>query len=587
MTVTLSPTLETVTITYVYDPLYRLMEANYSDGRYFHYTYDSVGNRLSEVKCAILPCTTPVTNTYEYDAANRLIEVNEQEYTWDDNGNLLDDGPNTYTYDAANRLTAFTDGTHTSTYTYSGLGDRLSQTVDSVTTDYALDLNAGLTQVLDDGTNTYLYGNGRIGELQPGGFAYHFGDALGSVRQLTDVAGEVTLAKSYEPFGVVLITDGTGTSTFDYASEQTDYYIKLIYLRSRWLSPDLGRFTSKDMFRDYSRPLTFNGWGYTENNPINFVDPLGLCTNCYVFFFPGLGNEGNTIKGGSPKDIEHGGSVLDNDLGAGEEELVRAIRDKTGAIVRTIYPYGLGLGGTKINDPILGIPELDYNRNYRDVLYPSGNDDSWVPGYKADEILSHLTGLNPYSCSFQSEITADDAKLNIIFVAYSGGGQMAYSTAQKLKGRLFVDNMVFLGVPFRAYGGMSNIGRLWNFKGEQDTFLGNIGQVLHLWEDYNEGYRQFPGGTLSLQFNEYNIYQQGATYCGLTGSENNRYSHEAYFGKKTAFNGVNCHGSNPNAVTQRIAQVPLAWISEQGQGFTSRFDANLNFLVELIEGRVK
>jgi len=28
-----------VTIDYVYDPLYRLTEANYSDGQYFHYTH--------------------------------------------------------------------------------------------------------------------------------------------------------------------------------------------------------------------------------------------------------------------------------------------------------------------------------------------------------------------------------------------------------------------------------------------------------------------------------------------------------------------------------------------------------------------
>jgi hypothetical protein len=96
----------------------------------------------------------------------------------------------------------FDDGTHT--YTYNGLGDRLLQTVDSVTTNYILDLNAGLTQVLDDGTNSYLYGNGRIGELQPSGFAFHLGDALGSVRQLSDAIGDVTLAKSYEPFGSLL-----------------------------------------------------------------------------------------------------------------------------------------------------------------------------------------------------------------------------------------------------------------------------------------------------------------------------------------------------------------------------------------------
>ena len=138
------PNPSVTTITYVYDPLYRLKEANYSDGRYFRYTYDSVGNRLTETKCPLIPCGTPITNTYTYDSANRLTFVNGTAYTWDNNGNLLNDGTSTYTFDAANRLTSVTGGGNTSSYGYSGLGDRVSQTVNGQTTNYALDLNAGL-----------------------------------------------------------------------------------------------------------------------------------------------------------------------------------------------------------------------------------------------------------------------------------------------------------------------------------------------------------------------------------------------------------------------------------------------------------
>jgi len=71
-----------------YDPLGRLRAADYANGIYFHYTYDAVGNRLTE--------TTPVgTTTYTYDDANRLATVNKVAYTWDDNGNLLSDGTST------------------------------------------------------------------------------------------------------------------------------------------------------------------------------------------------------------------------------------------------------------------------------------------------------------------------------------------------------------------------------------------------------------------------------------------------------------------------------------------------------------
>ncbi len=56
-----------------------------------------------------------------------------------------------------------------------------------MTTNYTLDLAAGLTQVVDDGTNTYLYGNGRIAQVDST-TEYFLGDALGSVRQLADSA---------------------------------------------------------------------------------------------------------------------------------------------------------------------------------------------------------------------------------------------------------------------------------------------------------------------------------------------------------------------------------------------------------------
>ena len=135
----------------------RLTSANYGDRNTLS-TPTTRGNRPSER-------TQFGTTTYTYDAANRLATVNAVSYTWDDNGNLLSDGVSTYTYDHANRLRSVTTGGTTYTYTYNGLGDRVSQTVGEVMTTYMLDLNAGLTQVLADGTNTYLYGYERIAQF--------------------------------------------------------------------------------------------------------------------------------------------------------------------------------------------------------------------------------------------------------------------------------------------------------------------------------------------------------------------------------------------------------------------------------------
>jgi len=263
------------TISYAYDPLGRLTAADYSSGEFFHYTYDAVGNRLTQD-------TLAGTNTYAYDVANRLSSVAGVPYVWDANGNLLSDGVSTYTYNAANRLIEISNQSSVSSYQYNGLGDRMQQTIDSVLTNYTLDLNTSLTQVLADSTNVYLYGLSRIGEQQSSGWAYHHGDALGSVRQLSDPTGAVTLAQSYAPYGDVLNSAGDGVSVWQFTGEARDA-TGLTYLRARYLDSGVGRFISRDTWGgDFNRPLSLNRWGYVEGNPVNLIDPSGRipCSTC-------------------------------------------------------------------------------------------------------------------------------------------------------------------------------------------------------------------------------------------------------------------------------------------------------------------
>ncbi len=147
----------------LYDPLSRLTGATHT-GSYtgtFAYTYDAVGNRSVQTQTI----TSTVVTNYGYDIANRLTSVNGQTYTWDNNGNLLNDGTSTNTYDQANRLKTVTQGTNNFAFAYNGIGDRLRQSVNGITTTiYTLDPAAGLTQVLADGTSTYLYGTGRLAQ---------------------------------------------------------------------------------------------------------------------------------------------------------------------------------------------------------------------------------------------------------------------------------------------------------------------------------------------------------------------------------------------------------------------------------------
>lgn len=256
-----------MTIDYTYDPLNRLTAADYSMGDSYLYTYDAVGNRLSQES---MVNGLPSTVNYEYDSANRLASVNGVNYTFDDNGNLLSDGTDTYNYDSANRLISVNG---TNTYAYNGLGDRLIQNG----TQYTLDLNSGLTQVLSEGTTTYTYGLGRVSQLQGGNDApeYYLTDALGSVRQLTHESGAIVLTRSYDPYGGVLSSSGSVDSMYGFTGEQTDPS-GMVYLRARYYNPSNGLFATRDVWQgQITQPRTFHKWDYALDNPTRYADPAG------------------------------------------------------------------------------------------------------------------------------------------------------------------------------------------------------------------------------------------------------------------------------------------------------------------------
>ena len=185
---------------------------------------------------------------------------------------------NTYAYDSANRLSTLNGAATVVSYTYNGMGDRLQEIANGSTTTFTMDLNTGLTQALSDGTYTYTYGLGRIAQYDTTA-EYFLGDALGSVRQLTDDQGRITLAKAYNPYGVVSMSAGAGQSSYGYTSEYPDGYIELVYLRARHYAPAMGRFLSRDTWSgDVNRPGSLNRWNYVEANPIIFADPSGNTT---------------------------------------------------------------------------------------------------------------------------------------------------------------------------------------------------------------------------------------------------------------------------------------------------------------------
>lgn len=164
------------------------------------------------------------------------------------------------------------------------------------TTYYVNDIANPASQVLmtldeqDNYTAAYSYGLERIkveavDETRPDSQIplYYLHDGLGSTRQLVRANGAVRDHYNYDEFGdtvgAKLSEDGRNVNhnTFGYTGELWDEEDDLLYLRSRYYAPDMGRFMTRDTFPGYAvNPLSIHKYAYVENNPVNFVDPLGF-----------------------------------------------------------------------------------------------------------------------------------------------------------------------------------------------------------------------------------------------------------------------------------------------------------------------
>jgi len=270
-------TPNTAFIRYTYDALSRLQEARYNPAsdldapdedllRRYQYAYDLAGNRLSE--SVALDGGAPAVTSYTYNAAN---QISNQGFSYDANGNLTNDSVNAYTWDRANRLLSMGG----ISYAYDGLGNRVSQTVNSIVTNYLLDVQPGLVQVLTltTGGNTSRFVHGPRGifayENNSGEWGVVAQDGLGSVRVDVDDNLVVQAAQHYEPYGVPFGVQGDFGLPFGFTGESTDAN-GLVYLRARYYNPALGVFPNLDPMENLNR------YQYVGANPVNKADRSGM-----------------------------------------------------------------------------------------------------------------------------------------------------------------------------------------------------------------------------------------------------------------------------------------------------------------------
>ncbi len=250
-------------VTYTYDGADRLQQADYEPGTDYDYDYDLAGNLTDNNGTA-----------RTYNAANQLTANGSRNLTYDANGNLTSDGVNTYTWDRANRLTQAGN----TAYTYDGLGNRVSQTIDTAKTDYLLDVAADLPQVIaaTTGTSTERYIHGPRGlhakQAANGDWTYTLDDFLGSVRGWVDDDQQIVQTHSYDPYG----HPTTPMTGFAFTGEMRDAN-GLQYHRARYYNPTLAGWLSLDPVQgDMGQPMSLNRYLYASGNPVMNTDPTGL-----------------------------------------------------------------------------------------------------------------------------------------------------------------------------------------------------------------------------------------------------------------------------------------------------------------------
>jgi len=104
---------------------------------------------------------------------------------------------------------------------------------------------------------------------------------LDSVVALSNVNSQMVERYSYDVFGKPAIRDADGSTRstsafgnrFMFTGREYDSEVGLYYYRARFYKPNIGRFLQTDPIR-YAAGL--NLYTYCGNNPIKFIDPMGL-----------------------------------------------------------------------------------------------------------------------------------------------------------------------------------------------------------------------------------------------------------------------------------------------------------------------
>ena len=263
-------------------------------GRGYGYTYDGIGNRTSA-----RPDGTSTTVSYSPNNLNQYASINGTPLSYDDDGNLLNDGALACAWDGENRLVEATKSGTTAASLYDGMSRRVRKTVEAggTTTASTAFLYDGWNVVAEydvsGGTPTLVATNiwgldlsssirgaggvgGLLARLQAGGVVQSYTyDGNGNVSEMLDDAGSVAAHYEYDPFGGVVARTAPPRQPARGGSARSLRTMRtgLLYYGYRFYQPLSGRWINRDPIGEAG---DINLYGFNYNNSMSWIDVLGL-----------------------------------------------------------------------------------------------------------------------------------------------------------------------------------------------------------------------------------------------------------------------------------------------------------------------
>ncbi len=284
-------------------------KAEYNGTKRWDYTYDGRGNLVSVDKYQRTTQGMQMVNSekYVYDETGKLVQGTNEEgevslYTY--NGLGVRVGRELIVKDNTHGYTDF----HKETPSVETGIDKPEVVKESYVVDYTrATLDTLVKEEVGGNTDRWLYGlqSLQVKVTSEGTdwwgqqteqdvlTAYTHHDRLGSIVNLTDQYGRNLVRADYREYGEIAFFDSITVNggyrriapQLVYTNHEWDDVLDLYYAKARFYDPDEKRFLSTDPVKgNVADPLSLVPYLYCVDNPLRWVDPLGLYTTTTMYW---------------------------------------------------------------------------------------------------------------------------------------------------------------------------------------------------------------------------------------------------------------------------------------------------------------